>query len=47
MITSNKQENMKFSPLFFKKKKKEKKRTKKKRDTHMPNASISLPTPHK
>lgn len=46
MIASNKQENMKISPPFFKKKER-KKRNKKKRDTHMPNASISLPTPHK
>lgn len=47
MITSNKQENMNFSPLFFKKKKENKKNQKEKRNTHMPNASISLPTPHK
>lgn len=47
MTTSNKQENMNFFPLFFKKKERTKKNQKEKRDTHMPNASISLPTPHK
>lgn len=46
MITSNKQENMKFSPFLLRKERK-KKNEKEKRETHMPKASISLPTPHR